>query len=250
MDDYSLLIDLHKRARRLGPGGDAETSQAMALANLKNSGPLRIADIGCGTGAATLQLARALDAEITAVDFLPDFIDALKDNAAAAGVSEKTHPLVCPMEELPFAEKEFDVVWSEGAIYNMGFENGVTEWRRFLKPGGILAVSEITWITNTRPQQIQQYWQTEYPEIATASAKIEVLEQSGYSPIAYFALPEKCWLENYYAPLQQGFADFLKRNADDERAPSIVAAEKKEIALYETYKSYYSYGMYIARRLD
>lgn len=247
-DDLALLVDLHKRQKRQGPGGEAETSKAMALANLQESVPLRIADIGCGTGASTLQLAHSLNAEITAVDFLPDFIETLKDNAEAEGLSEKIETLVCSMEQLPFAEEDYDVLWSEGAIYNMGFEKGVNEWRRFLKPGGILVVSEITWLTNTRPPELQQYWDAQYPEIATASQKIKILEASGYSPIGYFVLPENCWLVNYYRPLQDGFADFVARQNNDERAASIVAAEKEEIALYEKNKPYYGYGMYIARK--
>jgi SAM-dependent methyltransferase len=248
-DEYlALLVDLHKRQKRQGPGGEAETRKAMALANLQKSEPLRIADIGCGTGASTLQLARSLNAEITAVDFLPDFIEVLKNNAEAEGLSEKIKPLVCSMEQLPFAEEEYDVLWSEGAIYNMGFEKGLNEWRRFLKPGGILVVSEITWITNTRPHELQLYWDAQYPEIATAFSKIEVLEESGYSPTGYFVLPENCWLENYYRPLQDGFPDYLARHKDDERATSIVEAEKEEIALFEKYKSYYSYGGYVAQK--
>jgi len=250
MEDLSLLIDLHKRNRRQGPGGEAETRQAIALANLQKSEPLRIADIGCGTGASTLQLAQSLNAEITAVDFLPDFIEILKGNAATEGLSDKIKPLVCSMEQLPFANEEFDVLWSEGAIYNIGFEKGVQEWRRFLKPGGILVASEITWTTNTRPDELQHYWDAQYSEIATASQKIKILEHSGYSPIGYFVLPQVCWLENYYHPLRAAFSDFLKRNNDDdESAASIVEAEELEIALYEKNKSYYSYGMYVAQKL-
>jgi len=250
-DDYlNLLIDLHKRQKRQGPGGEAETSRAMALANLQKSVPLRIADIGCGTGASALQLARSLNAEITAVDFLPQFIEVLKANVEAEGLSEKIKPLICSMEQLPFAEEEYDVLWSEGAIYNMGFEKGVNEWSRFLKPGGILVVSEITWLTTQRPPELQQYWEAQYPEIATASQKIKTLEESGYSPKGYFVLQENCWLENYYIPLQDSFSDFSLRQKNDKRAVSIVEAEKEEIALYRKYKSYFSYGVYVAQKVS
>jgi SAM-dependent methyltransferase len=142
------------------------------------------------------------------------------------------------------------VIWSEGAIYNMGFERGIQEWRRFLKPGGMLIVSEITWSTGSRPRELQLYWENEYAEINTASSKVKTLENNGYSPMAYFLLPEHCWLDNYYRPMQSTFDDFLNRHGCSEEAQAIVTSEENEIALYERYKQYYSYGVYIATRLD
>lgn len=249
MDDFKLLVDLHKRAKRQGPGGDVETRKAIDLAMLDQSAPLKVADIGCGTGASTIQLALLLNAKITAIDFLPEFIEVLKGNAENEGLSKKINPLVCSMENLQFDDEEYDVIWSEGAIYNIGFEKGINDWRRFLKLGGLLVVSEITWTTSDRPSVIQKYWEAEYPEIDTASSKINILEKNGYSPVAYFVLPERCWLENYYWPLQNSFAEFIVRNANNENAQAIVEAEKKEISLYEKFKKHYSYGVYIARKL-
>jgi len=213
------------------------------------SGPLKIADIGCGTGASTMLLARELNAQVTAVDFLPEFIDVLKIRAESEGLTNKINPIVGSMVDLPFDDEEYDVIWSEGAIYNMGFKKGVEDWRRFLKPGGFLVVSEITWTTSERPFELQKYWESEYPEIDTASAKISILEKAGYTPVAYFILSDHCWLNNYYLPIQNSFSEFLARNANSEDAQTIVEAEKKEISLYEEYKNYYSYGMYIAKKL-
>jgi ubiquinone/menaquinone biosynthesis C-methylase UbiE len=195
-------------------------------------------------------LAKQLDAQITAVDFLPEFIDILEERSRSEGMKNQIQPLVCSMEDLPFSNEEYDVIWSEGAIYNMGFERGIKEWRRFLKPGGALVVSEITWSTDDRPNELQTHWESEYPEISTVSAKIKILKDNGYALNAYFLLPEHCWLDNYYRPLQESFRGFLKRNNDSEGAQAIVAAEEHEIALYEKYKQYYSYGMYIATRLE
>lgn len=250
MDDYQLLIDLHKNAARQGPGGDAETELALSLAGIDRSAPLKIADIGCGTGASTLLLARHLNAQITAVDFLQEFLDLLEVRADHLGLSEKIKTLCRSMEDLPFAAGEFDVIWSEGAVYNIGFEKGVKDWRRYLKVGGALVVSEITWVTGARPSEIQQYWASEYPEIDVASAKIALLEKNGYSPVGYFILPEACWLDHYYRPMQDGFEDFLDRNGNRPEARAIVAAEKREIELYKRYKAYYSYGVYIARKFE
>lgn len=250
MDHLALLIDLHKEASRQGPGGTFETEKAIALAMLDPAEPLKIADIGCGTGASAILLAKRLHATVTAVDVLPEFIDILVEKARLEGVADKLDPLVCSMDALPFADADYDVIWSEGAIYNIGFARGIQEWRRFLKPGGTLVVSEITWSTESRPAELQAHWQKEYPDIDTASAKFHLLEQNGYTPTGYFLLPEHCWLDNYYRPLQDTFAAFLARNGHSRDAEAIVRAERAEIALYEKYRAYYSYGVYIARKHD
>jgi len=249
VENYQLLIDLHKSANRQGPGSDTETEKALSLAMIDQKAPLKIADIGCGTGASTLLLARLLKAQITAVDFLQDFLEVLEDRAGNMGLSEKITTLNCSMDNLPFDDEEYDVIWSEGAIYNIGFEKGVMDWNRYLKVGGVLVVSEITWITDSRPPEIQKYWEGEYAEINVASSKIGVLENNGYSPIGYFVLPEYCWLDNYYRPMQDRFKDFLNRNGTSEEARAIVEWEKREIELYEKYRNYYSYGVYIAKKV-
>lgn len=250
MEEFQLLIDLHKEADRQGPGGDAETEKALDLAMIDRAAPLKIADIGCGTGASALTLARLLDARITAVDFLQDFLDVLESRAEKAGLSDKVTTLACSMDNLPFGDQEFDVIWSEGAIYNIGFEKGVTDWNRYLKVGGRLVVSEITWMTDAPPPEIRKHWESEYPEIDMASSKIRVLEKNGYLPIGYFVLPAHCWLDNYYRPMQERFRGFLDRNGNSEQSRAIVEAENHEIQLYEKYKAHYSYGIYVAEKGD
>ncbi len=248
MDDIQLLIDLHKDGARQGPGADDETRLAVRLSGLKGRADLKIADIGCGTGASTLVLARELDAQITAVDFAPAFLASLDEDASRAGVADRVTTLAASMEELPFEQASLDAIWSEGAIYNMGFAAGVEAWREYLKPDGILAVSELTWLTAERPEELQKHWVAEYPEVDTASGKLAVLERLGFTPIGYFVLPEHCWLESYYRPTQQRLSTFLARHQHSDAATAIVDAEEQELALYERYKSFFGYGFYIARK--
>jgi SAM-dependent methyltransferase len=249
MDNLDLLIDLHRNSKHQGPGGNEETRLAITLSGLNGVQCLQIADVGCGAGASTLILARELDACITAVDFLPEFLDALEIAAEREGLSNQIKTLAASMDALPFEEQSFDAIWSEGAIYNMGFEKGIKAWRRFLKPDGILAVSELTWLTGERPSELEQYWMQEYPEVATASAKIAILEANGYSPIGYFPLSEHCWLDNYYQPMRDRFTDFLLRNGHSAPARAIVASEENEITLFERFSAFYSYGYFVARRI-
>lgn len=251
MDQLDLLIDLHRDNPRQGPGGDAQIGLALHLTGLDASRPWVVADIGCGTGAATLALARRLpQATITAVDFLAPFLAKLRERAHTAGVDRRITPLEASMDALPFGDGQFDLLWSEGAIYHMGFENGVRSWRRFLKPGGWLVVSELTWTTPSRPPALQAHWEREYPEVGTAAEKIAVLERQGYSPQGYFVLPETCWREAYYQPLQAGFASFLDRHGHSDAARAVVAEHVQEIALYEAHAAHFSYGVYVAKRVD
>jgi ubiquinone/menaquinone biosynthesis C-methylase UbiE len=250
MENIDLLIDLHRDAKRQGPGGDDETRLSVALSGLRDAEGLKIADVGCGTGASTLVLAQELDAAVTAVDFLPDFLRQLHIAVDREKLSERIQTLAASMDALPFEDQSFDGIWSEGAIYNMGFESGIKAWRRFLKPGGILAISELTWLTRDRPDELERHWKREYPEVDTASAKMTLLEQNGFSPIAYFPLAKHCWLDNYYRPMQARFAKFLSRHHNSDAAAAIVAAEENEIALYERYAAYFSYGYYVARNVS
>jgi SAM-dependent methyltransferase len=248
MDDLQLLVDLHEDGQRQGPGGDDETALAVTLSGLRGAGNLEIADIGCGTGASTLVLARELDAQITAVDLFPAFLDRVEDAARRAGLADRITTLAASMASLPFAETAFDAIWSEGAIYNMGFAAGAEAWRRYLRPGGVLAVSDLTWLTDRRPEELQAHWEREYPEVDTAAGKMAVLERFGFTPIGYFALGEHCWLDNYYRPMQRRFPAFLNRHKNSEAARAIVAADENEISLYERHKAFFSYGYYIARK--
>lgn len=249
MENLRLLIDLHRNANRQGPGGEKETEKAIELALLDCKAPLKIADIGCGTGASTLTLARLTHAHITAVDFLQEFLDELKDRADTEGLSKRITPLCVSMDNLPFESEEFDVIWSEGAIYNIGFKNGITQWSRYLKPGGTLVVSEINWTTATRCSELEEYWQKAYAEIDMPSAKIKLLEDTGYSLIGYFLLPQHCWLQNYYMPLQNNFENFLNRHGNCEEARHLVEIEREEIEFYNQYNAHYGYGVYIARKI-
>lgn len=250
MTEFELLIDLHKDGHRQGPGSPRTTLQAFELTGLSPSKPLKVADIGCGAGAQTMVLARHTEAEIVAVDLFPVFLEKLRARAEALEFSDRITTQIQSMDALEFAPESLDLLWSEGAIYLMGFVKGLRYWRRFLKPGGFLAVSEISWLTESRPQEIEDYWQAQYPGIDTVSGKIRELETNGYLPTAHLVLSPDCWLKHYYGPLEDRFEAFLDRHQHSEAAREIVAQEKEEIRIYKKYQGYFSYGFYIAQKRD
>jgi len=249
MTEIELMVDFHKDADRQGPGSYYETIKALELIGIGKDVDLKIADIGCGSGGQTITLAQNIEGQISAVDLFPDFLGKLNTKAKELGLQDKITTLEKSMEELPFESEELDIIWSEGAIYNIGFETGIKKWKNYLKVGGYLAVSEITWITNSRPKEIEEYWNKEYPEIDTASNKIRILEENGYSPVGHFILSQNSWLDNYYKPMEKRFSDFLEKHNNSEMARNIVEEQKEEIRKYKKYKDYYSYGFYIAKKI-
>ena len=248
MTELELIIDLHKNSERQGPGSENDTLRALDLLNLPTDQNLKVADIGCGTGGQTICLAKNLNGQITAVDLFPEFLNELKEKYQKSGLTNKIVTLEKSMDDLPFEKNEFDLIWSEGAIYNIGFEIGLKKWKDYLKVGGYLAVSEITWLTRSRPQEIEAFWKAKYPEVDTASVKIRQLENNGYSLVGYFYLGQDSWIETYYKPMQARFETFLKRNDNSELARKVVKDNQAEIDLYQKFNDYYSYGFYIARK--
>ncbi|MDR2496978.1 MAG: methyltransferase domain-containing protein [Tannerellaceae bacterium] len=252
MDDFTHIIDFYKNLDRLGPGGEAETLRAWNIIKPATDAPTAIADIGCGTGAQTEILARqAGAAQIIAVDFIVEFLESARARFAKAGLSVQT--LNANMDSLPFAAESLDIIWSEGAAYNMGFEKAALYWNRFLKPGGFIALTELSWLSDISPEalpeRLRSYWQNNYPDIETISGNIARLERGGYEIVSHFSLPGHCWTENYYQPVQAEFAPFLARRNYSAEAEALVAETREEIALYNAYGDIYGYEFYVARKV-
>ena len=119
MTELDLIIDLHKNAERQGPGSEKDTLKALSFFEFPADKKLKIADIGCGSGGQTITLAENLNGLITAVDLFPDFLNALNEKSRKLGLTDKIVTLEKSMDDLPFNKSEFDLIWSEGAIYNI-----------------------------------------------------------------------------------------------------------------------------------
>lgn len=245
--DFNLICEFFSTMERQGPGSPEITLKALSFIDNLTDKSL-IADIGCGTGGQTMTLAKHVQGKITALDLFPDFINILNRNAEHSGLQDKVKGIVGSMDNLPFQGEELDLIWSEGAIYNIGFERGLNEWRKYLKTGGYIAVSESSWFTDERPAEINDFWMSAYPEIDTIPNQIAKIHKAGYLPVATFILPENCWTENYFAPNMVAQEIFLNKYAGDITAEDFVASEKYEAELYYKYKEYYGYTFFIAKK--
>ena len=246
--DFNLICEYFSAIPRQGPGSPEVTLRALEFVPSLGA-DARIADIGCGTGGQTMVLAGSFAGQITGIDLFPDFIDAFNAQAHKLGLQDRVKGITGTMENLPFSDGELDLIWSEGAIYNIGFERGMREWKRFLKPGGYIAVTEASWFTNERPAEIDAFWNEAYPLIDTVAGNIAKMQAAGYVPIASFILPENCWTEHFYLPQVEAQLTFLQRHAGNPAAEGLVANQRHEAQLYETYKAFYGYVFYIGMRI-
>jgi SAM-dependent methyltransferase len=247
-----LITDLYQGLARLGPGSEAATLQALALAEvagLSRQAPLHVADLGCGTGAATWVLAQSLSGTITAIDQQPAFLSALRMRRPRTPLMASVVTHAADFSELPFPRESLDLIWSEGAIYTLGFAAGLAAWRPFLKERAFLAVTELTWLTDFRAEPLQAFWDKAYPEVGTASTKLAILEQQGFRPLGYFPLPTPCWVEGFYEPLEASLPAFLARQGSRAEAETLAREVREEAALYRRFGDQVGYGFYVAQRL-
>ena len=245
--DFNLINEFFTALERQGPGSPEETIRALSFIDLPDKA--KIADFGCGTGSQTMVLAQNTEASITALDLYAGSIDQLNATAAKLGLQHRVKGIIGSMDNLPFQHEEFDLIWSEGAIANIGFEKGLNYWKGFLKQNGYIAVTYESWFTDERPAEIEKWWMDAVPEIDTIGHNVSIMQKAGYIPVAAFTLPESCWIDNYFLPQQARQAEFLKKHAGNKMAEDMIAFMKREAALYLKYKQYYGYVFYIGKKI-
>lgn len=97
-----------------------------------------ILDVGCGTGASSIYLAKNYKAEATGITISPVQVDLARKAAAAAGATATFH--LMDAEAMKF-EKTFDVVWSvESISHYQDIAAFFKSAARSLKPNGTFAV--------------------------------------------------------------------------------------------------------------
>ena len=245
--DFALINEFFIELERQGPGSREETIRALSfIPGLSNR--TKIADLGCGTGFQTMVLAEKTEATITALDLFAGSIDKLNARAESLGLQERVRGIVGSMDDLQFQDEEFDIIWSEGAIGNIGFERGLAHWKRFLKKEGYVAVTYESWFTDERPAEIEKWWTDAVPGISTIAHNISIMQKTGFIPAAAFVLPETCWTENYFAPQKARHEEFLKKHPGNKTAENMIAFMRREAELYTKYKSYYGYVFYVGRK--
>jgi ubiquinone/menaquinone biosynthesis C-methylase UbiE len=241
-----IFFSIHDGLPREGPGDRTSTVRAFrSMANLPQGA--RILDIGCGPGSQTIDLASIHPGGIVAIDIHRRYLDALGARCANAGVAHRVHPLQASMLALPLADASVDAIWAEGAIYIIGLERGLREWRRVLKQGGYVAASHLSWLSADVADQARAFWDRAYPAITTVEANLAIANACGFVAVDHFTLPESAWWDDYYNPMEQRLAALRLQHRDDDQALAVIESSQTQITLYRRFAHCYGYVFYVLR---
>lgn len=122
-------------------GGPLHDYAMTELAAIVQPG-MRVLDVGCGGGHLAIRLAeRFPELRIVGVDLSPEQIG--RAQARTASLRDRLTFLEANAIDLPFADLEFDLVYSLGSIKHWTEQaRGLHECARVLRPGGRLWVIE------------------------------------------------------------------------------------------------------------
>ena len=230
---------------KLGPGGNLYTLHVLHL--LPKQQLRLIVDAGCGTGRQTLALAQALRTRVHAVDNYEPFLNDLVRRAREAELDPLVQTHCMDMKNIPEVFDGIDLVWSEGAAYNIGFSNALATWAPALLSGGFAVISELSWLTEQAPAVVKEFFRTAYPAMQSVSQNKADAENAGYKLLASYVLPSEAWVEGYYDVLEPRAKALLDH--PDKSVRDFAAETIKEIEVFQCCHGSYGYVFYILQRI-
>lgn len=244
--EFQAMMRVHAGLPRQGPGSIETTIKALRLLPAIGENAV-IFEAGCGPGLATVVLAEKLQQKIIAVDLSEDFLKQLKRNAIAHGVADLVETRCGDMAKLDAAPKSVNLIWSEGAVYCIGFDRALSTWRPLLAQDGTIACTELSWLEEKRSKKASEFWRNAYPGMRSVDENLGAITSNGYESFGHFVLPESCWWEEYYNPLSLNVRKLESEAQDDPYLASAAANAAAEIELYREHSEEYGYVFYLMK---
>jgi SAM-dependent methyltransferase len=242
-----IFFEVFESLPRQGPGSRACAAKALALCRDLPPAPA-VLDLGCGVGGQTIHLAELTSGSIVALDSHAPSIKRLRATVAARGLAERIRPVVGDMASPGLPAASFDLVWSEGALYNIGIENALRICHGLLRPGGYLAFTDAVWRKENPPPEVKASFEDDYPTMGRVPDVLAAIARRGFSLIDHFSLPDAAWWDDFYAPMQQHIEDLRSRYADDGEALAVLDQLAQEPAMHRRHSDYYAYEFFVVRR--
>ena len=242
-----IFLELYEALPRQGPGNRAGAERALGFCRNLPHSPA-VLDLGCGVGAQTLHLAELTAGTIVAIDNHAPSIERLRATLAERGLSQRVQAVVADMAQPEQPPESFDLIWSEGALYNIGIENALRICHGLLRPGGYLAFTDAVWRKEDPPSEVKSSFDSEYPGMGSVGDVLAAIEKHGFEQVAHFTLPEEAWWDDFYTPMQRRIEQLRGKYSGDAEASSILDRLAVEPEMHRRYSEYYAYEFFIVRR--
>lgn len=243
MDPTTLFFEVFEALPRQGPGTRECAARALAACELPPTP--RILDLGCGGGGQTLHLASLTEGAIVAVDSHEPLVSKLRAAAEGRGLSDRIDARVADMAALP--PGAFDLVWSEGALYNLGFPRALDVCAEQLRPGGFLVFTEAIWRSDDPPAPVRAAF-ADYPGMGNAADVRRHLAAGPWELVLAFDLPDAAWWSEFYGPMEARIEALRQEHAEDPTALAVLDQIAAEPQLHRDHARHYAYGCFVARR--
>jgi len=238
-----LFADMDK----LSPGDDSLS--LYVLRSLPEHRFEVVVDAGCGAGRQTFVLANELKTIIHAVDSYQSFLDRLIGRSKKNGLAQLVRTHCMDMRDIPTVFPRIDLLWAEGAAYNIGFANALATWAKAIKPNGLAVVSELCWLRENKiPDAVKEFFRSGYPQMQSVEESIATAEEAGYELFNTYTLPKETWLKDYYEILEPRAKSLF--NHSDVAVRDFAFETLKEIEIFKISEDSYGYVFYVLQRSD
>ena len=243
---WQIFFEVFESLPRQGPGNRACAARALVFCRDLPPAPA-VLDLGCGVGGQTLQLAELISGSIVALDSHAASIERLRATVAVRGFAERIQPTVGDMANPGLPPASFDLVWSEGALYNIGIEKALRVCRVLLRPGGYLAFTDAVWCRDNPPPEVKAGFDADYPAMGRVPDVLAAIENSGFSLIGHFTLPDEAWWDDFYTPMEIRIEELRGKYRADDEALAVLDQLAQEPEMHRRHSGYYAYEFFVAR---
>jgi ubiquinone/menaquinone biosynthesis C-methylase UbiE len=162
--------------------------------------------------------------DVTGIEIKEEALNIIKTNYPANNLTLVQGDIF----KMDFPDESFDIIWAEGSISIIGFEQGLKKWRRLLRPGGFLVV---------------------HAQTRKLSNKLEKMPDWGYKLLNIASIPEDAHWKEYYKPLEPRIKDLQAKYRNNPEALRILRKYQNEIDMVKRNPQKFSSAFYLMQKL-